>query len=214
MAQVLHLDQLDTIRVAGINWRPVRRALGVTGFGINAYSADAGEQLIEEHNEIGAGAGHHEELYFVLAGHARFTVDGEQIDAPAGTLVFVPEVAARRHAVATADATTVLVIGGDAGAVKPSAWEHYFAAQPLADAGDPLAAYETAAAGLADHGDNASLHYNLACYASLAGDSDRAIGHLQTAFTLDPGTRKWAAGDSDLDAVRSHQKYPSDAPAR
>ena len=214
MVKVLRIDELDTIRAAGINWRPVRRALGVTAFGVNAYTADAGERLIEEHDETGTGAGRHEELYVVIAGHARFTVDHDQIDAPVGTMVFVPEIASRRAAVASADATTVLVIGGDAGSITPSAWEHSFAAQPLADAGNPREAYELAAAGLADHADSASLHYNLACYASLGGEADRAIEHLERAFALDPVTRTWAAGDSDLDAVRSHPRYPGELPER
>ena len=214
MVQVLHIDQLETIHVAGINWRPIRRPLGVTGFGVNAYSANAGEQLIEEHDERGSGAGRHQELYVVLTGHASFTVDGEEIDSPAGTLVFVPAIGSRRKAVATTDTTTVLVIGGDADTVRPSAWEHLFAAQPLADAGDPQGAYEAAAAGLEDYADNASLHYNLACYASLAGDADRAIDHLGKAFALNPETRGWAAGDADLDGVRANPKYPGDEAAR
>ena len=55
----------------------------------------------------------------MLAGHAEFTVAGETIDAPAGTLVFIPDVAAERGAVARADETTVLVIGGPADAPHP-----------------------------------------------------------------------------------------------
>jgi tetratricopeptide (TPR) repeat protein len=145
----------------------------------------------------------------VISGHACFTVDGETVDAPQGTLVFVPEIGSRRAAVAIADATTVLVIGGDEGTIKPSAFEYYFVAQASINAGDPQAAYDTAAAGLTDHPDSASLHYNLACYASLAGDGDRAIGHLTRAFELDPLTREWAAGDADLDAIRSDPRYPA-----
>ena len=209
MARILRIDELEPIAVAGVRWRPLRRELGITGFGINAYTADAGEHLIEEHDETGAGAGRHEELYIVLTGHARFTVDREAIDAPAGTLVFVPETSSRRAAVATADGTNAVVIGGDSGSVKPSAWEHYFAAQPAVDAGDPQRAYETAAAGLQDHPDNASLHYNLACYASLAGDAERAIMHISRAFELDPATRQWAEGDTDLDGIRADPRYPA-----
>jgi tetratricopeptide (TPR) repeat protein len=134
---------------------------------------------------------------------------GEAIDAPQGTLVFVPEITSRRAAVAAADGTTVIVIGGDEGTIKPSAWEHYFAAQAEIDAGDPQAAFDVAAAGLTDHPDSASLHYNLACYASLAGDSDRAIEHLGRAFELDQITREWAAQDSDLDAIRPDPRYPT-----
>src|SRR5579862_7960331 len=111
MVRVLRLGELDELRVAGVRWRPVRRALEITAFGVNAYGADRGELLIEEHDERASGAGGHEELYVVLGGHARFTVDGEDVDAPRGTLVFVPETAARRTATALEDATTVLVIG-------------------------------------------------------------------------------------------------------
>jgi hypothetical protein len=202
------LDELDAIDVAGVNWRPVRRALGVTGFGVNAYTADRDEGLIEEHDETGGGAAGHEELYVVLRGHARFTVDDEDVDAPAGTFVFVPETTSRRSARALADGTTVLVVGGVSGTIKPSPWEYYFAALPAVEAGDPGRAYEIAAAGLAEYPDHPSLHYNLACYASLAGDRQRALDHLARAFEANPETRKWAESDSDLDAIRDDPGYP------
>jgi tetratricopeptide (TPR) repeat protein len=205
----VHINELESIAVAGVNWRPVRRTLGITGFGTNAYSADAGQQLIEEHDETGGAAARHQELYVVLTGHARFTVDGETVDAPPGTLVFVAEISSRRAAVAIEDGTTVLVIGGDEGTITPSAWEYYFAAQASLSAGDPQAAYETAAAGLDDHPDSGSLLYNLACYAALAGDREQALVHVARAFELDPDTRAWAADDSDLDAIRSDPRYPS-----
>jgi hypothetical protein len=208
MARLIHLDELDVIRVAGVNWRPVRRALGITGFGINAYTADRGEQLIEEHDETGAGAGGHQELYLVVAGHAAFTVDGEEIDAPLGTFVFVPETGSRRAATAVADGTTALVVGGPAGSITPSPWEQYFAALPAVEEGDPARAYEIAALGLVDHPNHPSLHYNLACFASLARDVDRALDHLGRAFEGDPRTREWAATDTDLDSIRSHPRYP------
>jgi hypothetical protein len=207
-ARVAHIDELDRVRVAGVNWRPIRRTLGITGFGINGYTADAAEQLIEEHDETGGGAGQHEELYIVIDGHALFTIDGEEFDAPAGTLVHIPETAARRSAIALIDRTTAVVVGGRRGTIVPSAWEHYFAAVPVAEGGDPAAAYAIAAAGLADHPDPPSLHYNLGCYASLAGDKDRAIAHLRRAFAGDPQAREWAATDSDLDPIRSDARYP------
>jgi hypothetical protein len=202
----VHFDNLDLIKVAGVNWRPVRRTLGVTAFGVNAYTADRGEQLIEEHSEVGGAAGH-EELYAVLSGHASFTVDGEELDAPAGTLIFVPEPTSRRGAKALTDGTSALVVGGRTGTIKPSAWEYCFAAQPATESGRPADAYQIAAEGLSDHPDHPSLHYNLACYASLAGEVDRALAHLSVAFRGDPGTREWAATDSDLEAVRADRRW-------
>jgi len=208
MARTIHIDDLDTIPAAGVNWRPIRRALGITGFGISAFVADRGGQLIEKHDETGGGAGGHEELYLIVSGHAVFSIDEREIEAPAGTLVFVPETTALRSAVSVADGTTVVVVGGVPGSMKPSPWEHYFAALPAANAGDPARAYEIAAAGLTDHPDHPTLHFNLACYASLAGDTDRALEHLARAVEGNPQARTWAASDPDLDAIRADPRYP------
>ena len=209
MARLLRIDEIDPISVAGVNWRPIRRPLGITAFGINAYSADAGEHLIEEHDETGHGAGRHEELYVVISGHATFVVDGEKLDAPAGTLVFLDDPTERRAAVAVTDATVALAIGGNAGAITPSAWEHYFAAAAAVKDGDYARAYEIAADGLEDHADNPSMHFNLACYASLGGETDTALEHLARAIELDPKVREWAATDSDFDAIRQDPRFPS-----
>ena len=62
----------------------------MTAFGINAYTAvNAGDEVVEEHTEEQLG---HEEIYFVHTGHAVFTVDGEEVDAPAGTIVYLDDV--------------------------------------------------------------------------------------------------------------------------
>ena len=99
-------------------WKPVRHFFEISAFGVNAYVGQAeGELVIEEHAE-----GEHEELYVVLGGSARFTVDGETFDAPAGTLVFVPP-GIDRTAVAGAADTTVLAIGAPEGAFPVSDWE-------------------------------------------------------------------------------------------
>jgi hypothetical protein len=114
---VVRLDDVDHLDAGGAGiWRPIRRALGVTAFGINAYTADqVGAELIERHDEKSPGAGGHEEVYLVLAGRAVFTVAGEAIDAPAGTLLLV-QPGTERAAEATEAGTTVLVIGGRPGA--------------------------------------------------------------------------------------------------
>ena len=51
----------------------------------------------------------------MIGGHAVFTVDGETVDAPAGTLVFVRDPSLIRSARATVDGTAILAIGGRAG---------------------------------------------------------------------------------------------------
>jgi hypothetical protein len=145
----------------------------------------------------------------VIAGHAVFTIDGEERDAPAGTIVYLDDPGQQRSARATKDGTTAIAVGGAPGTITPSAWEHYFAATPLAAAGDPAGAYETAVAGLADHPDHAPLHYILARYASLAGERERALTHLRMAFDGDPRAREWAATETDLDTIRSDPEYPS-----
>ena len=61
---------------------PVRLPLGIRSFGVNAYAPGESGRIIEEHDELSAGAGRHEELYFVARGGAVFTLDGEEVDEP------------------------------------------------------------------------------------------------------------------------------------
>ena len=80
--QVAHLDDIER-RGRDI---PVREHLGIHAFGINAYTPGEDGTLINEHDEAGSGQ---EELYIVLDGNATFEIDGQAVDAPPGTLVFV-----------------------------------------------------------------------------------------------------------------------------
>src|SRR4029078_6484515 len=104
---VVRLDDLDAIELPdGFVWRPVRRHFDIRAFGVNAYTArEAGGQIVEEHTEGSLG---HEEIYLVLRGRARFTVDGNDHELGAGQLVFVRDPALRRGAVALTDDTIVL----------------------------------------------------------------------------------------------------------
>ena len=144
-----HLTDIEPIAIGDLTWLPLRRALGATGFGVGAWTAaEAGDELIESHDETSTGAGAQQELYLVLGGRATFTVGDEELDAPAGTMVLV-EVGTRRSAVAAEPATTVLVVGGRPGAALPaSPFEHYYAAQPAYDAGDYDRAVAIAGEGL------------------------------------------------------------------
>jgi len=203
---VTRIDELDRIPVGehGLLWRPVRRRLGIEAFGVNAYTCEApGEEVVEAHDELGTGAGHHEELYIVLHGHATFTLDGKELDAPAGTLVFVRDPAVRRGAIAVETGTTVLAVGADPGApYEVSPWEYSFAAKPLSEAGDHTGAVALVEEALARYPGNGGVLYNLACYRALAGDLDGATEALLAAFSAEPKTIEWARDDSDLDAVR------------
>lgn len=108
-------------------WKPVRHHFGITAFGVNAWvAASEGEIVVEEHDEAppSGAAGGHEELYVVVRGGARFTVDGESFDAPAGTIVALTDPALVRSATALEAGTTVLAVGASpATAFTVSPWE-------------------------------------------------------------------------------------------
>ena len=48
--EVVRLAEVEPIDVAGVSWLPLRRLLGVLAFGVNAYRADAGEHVVDEHD--------------------------------------------------------------------------------------------------------------------------------------------------------------------
>jgi quercetin dioxygenase-like cupin family protein len=200
--RVSTIDGLERIPVSGADvvWRPVRKPLGITAFGVNAYTGDTGANVVEKHTEERLG---HEELYVVLTGRARFDLDGETIDAPAGTFVFVAEPTVQRHAVAEEPGTTVLAVGGKPGLHETSAWEYYFAAYSRADSGDFDGAIAELHAGLAERPDHPALYYHLACVECRAGRLGDARGHLDRALELDPSLQRWADEDEDLAPLRS-----------
>jgi hypothetical protein len=197
---VVKLSDLETIPVGkhGLRWRPIRSRLGIEAFGINAYtSAEVGGEVVEAHTEESLG---HEEVYVVVSGRATFTLDGEELDAPAGTIVHLPEPSVRRSAVAAEPGTTVLAVGAKPGeAFRPSAWEAAFRAAQL----PPEEAVKVLEAEVRARPDEAPLHYNLACFRALSGDREGAVASFRRAHELDPEkSREWAAGDSDLDSIR------------
>ena len=207
--KVVRIREIEPISVVGgeLQWRPLRRTLGIEAFGINAYTANAGELVVEEHDETGAGAGHHEELYVVVTGRATSTVNGEEIDAPVGTCVFLDDPKEHRGARAVEDGTTVLAIGGVRGEpFKVSPWEFAFAGSPAYDAKRYEEAKALLVEGLEVHPGNTSLLYNLACMEALLGERDAALEHLSQAKS-NPRVREWAATDSDLDSLRDDPRF-------
>ena len=131
MAANYTIARLDEIRSPvppdpdSFEWKPIRHHLGIRAFGVNAGVASrAGDWVVEEHTELQGGAAGHEELYFVARGRARFSIEGEEFDAPAGTLVFVPDPATLRSAKALEPGTAVLYVGAKRGqAFEISPWE-------------------------------------------------------------------------------------------
>lgn len=55
--------------------------------------------------------------------------------------------------------------------------------------------------------ENALVHYNLACYLSLAGDKDRALAHLSQAFALETRYRLLVHDEPDFDPLRSDPDF-------
>jgi tetratricopeptide (TPR) repeat protein len=202
---VARLDEIEELDDGREPFRPVRHHLGITAFGVTAWTGrKAGDRIINEHDEADDGA---EELYLVQRGHAVFELDGERVDAPAGTLVFArPGV--KRTAFAEEVGTTILAIGGTPGqAYEARGWElwaphwaHYQAglhaevAERLRDVVDASPQY-----GL--------LFYNLACCESLTGHRADALEHLRRAIELSEEFRGHARNDSDLDPIRDDPAF-------
>jgi tetratricopeptide (TPR) repeat protein len=205
----VRLDEIEPIAVVDgtLLWRPVRRTLDIGAFGINAYVApEAGDDVVEEHTETSLG---HEEAYVVLSGRATFTLGDDTLDAPAGTIVFIRDVAVKRHARAEEPGTSVLAIGGPRGAAyEPSPWEDYFAAERHRTAGDYASYVAELEDALARRPDHPATLYNLACAEALAGREESAVAHVRRAVEIDPKFAEYAAQDEDFAALRERPDWP------
>ena len=101
-------------------WKSVRHHFGITAFGINAVSKDAGNVLIPEHDHT---ADPQQEIFFVHEGEATATLDGETVQVPAGAFVAV-EAGTKRKFEAAASPTTLVVVGAPVGrAYEVGDWE-------------------------------------------------------------------------------------------
>ena len=205
--KVLRLDEIQGMPVLGtLMWKPVRKLLGVTAFGINAYTAlNAGDEVVEDHTEEPSG---HEEMYVVVRGHAMFTVDGEEIDAPAGTIVYLDDPKQQRHAIAKDAGTTVLAIGGKPGAHEISAWEYIFPSLPARNEED----WDTARTILEDalaQADLPAIHYHLACVEARAGNSERALDELIVAVERRPRLLAPMREEADFASIRDDPRFPN-----
>jgi tetratricopeptide (TPR) repeat protein len=186
----------------------LRRTLDIGAFGASAvFQAKAGEDVIGEHDELGPGADGHEELYVVVQGDATFTLDGDEVDAPHGTVVFVPP-GTTRKAVAKTDETIVLAVGGRRGEAYrlPPGAElfDFFERYNEQDYEGALAACHVV---LEKYPGNALVLYNIACMQSLLGRGDEAIETLGTAVEKWPRFKENASKDDDFESVREDPRF-------
>jgi len=186
----------------------LRRTLDIGAFGASAaFQAKAGEDVIGEHDELGPGADGQEELYVVVQGDATFTLDGDEVDAPHGTVVFVPP-GTTRKAVAKSDETIVLAVGGRRGEayrLPPGAelfdfFEHY----NEQDYEGALAACHVV---LDKYPDNALVIYNIACMQSMLGRGDEALDSLRVAVEGWPKFKENARKDDDFASIREDPRF-------
>jgi tetratricopeptide (TPR) repeat protein len=194
-----HIDQIGEITDGRQPWRPVRHHFQITSFGVNTWTGhESGDRILNEHDEEGED----EELYLVHTGRARFEVDGDQVDAPTGTFVFVPP-GVKRTAFAEEAGTTILALGGTPGqAYEPDGWELWAPIAPLYQEGKYAEAADAARPVVDANPEYPALLYNLACCESLAGRREDAVEHLRSAIERSAQLRRLAVEDSDVAAIR------------
>lgn len=203
---VAHLDEIEDLADAGCHYRPIRHHLGITAFGVTAWTARAaGDLVIDAHDEDDPTAD--EELFLVLRGHAVFELDGNEVDAPAGTLVFAPPHTQRTASAREAGTTIILLEGTPGKAYEARGWELWAPLAPLYQAGE----YAEVADRLRDVVTAAPqypmLFFNLACCESLSGRTSDALEHLRHAIEMSEEFRDSARDDSDLDPIRAEPAF-------
>ena len=107
-----HFGSIDELG-DGYGFRKVRRALGVTAFGVNAIVMPPGFLGFQHFHDD------QDELYFVHSGRARVEVEGEERILEPGGLLHVESTTPRRVSNASeTDDLVILVIGGKDGYVE------------------------------------------------------------------------------------------------
>jgi tetratricopeptide (TPR) repeat protein len=184
----------------------VRRRFDITSFGVQAYRAPSGVDVIREHDETLLGEAGQEELYVVTQGSATFEIDGEAVEAPAGSMVLV-QPTAKRKATATDEGATILVVGGTPGkAYEPAPQEagEAFTAYGAGNYEDALAKQLVV---VEKRPDDPVAHFNAGCFAARAGRADEAIEHLRRAVEINERIKELMATDEDLDSVREDRRF-------
>lgn len=205
--RVGHLDDLDYFDYKETRTGRVRHELGITAFGVNSWvGPNVGDRVIPEHAEDQEGD--QDELYVVVRGRARFEVGDDTVDAPQGTLVYVPAGPTRRTAFAEEAGTMVLAVGATAGkAFEVHGWEFWGPLHDLYAAGDYEGVIAKGRETIEANPQYGMPLYNLACCESLAGHREDAIEHLRAAIEASPMFRDLAREDSDFDSIRDEPGF-------
>lgn len=111
----VHLEAVDRSGAYAL----VRRALGVSSFGLNVVELEPGA-AIPEHDETERDQ---EEVFFVVRGAPAILVDGERVSAPEGTFVRLDPDRQRRIVNDGAEPATVLVVSAPTSSgYRPMEW--------------------------------------------------------------------------------------------
>jgi hypothetical protein len=187
---------------------PLRRTLELGAFGASgAAQAKAGEDVVPEHDETGPGADGQEELYVVVAGRATFTVDGDEVDAPQGTVILVPPGVSRK-ARADEAGTIVFAVGGRRGeAYRPPPGAELRGFFERYNEKDYEGALVEVDAALEKFPGNALFLYNVACLQALLGRPDESLETLRESIEKWPRFKENAAGDEDFASIRDDPRF-------
>lgn len=204
--QVLSLDEVE--RYPAMSGAPVllplRRRLGLRGFGLNCWSAPVGAAVIERHSEPDGD----EEVYVVVRGRACFEVDGDRFEAGPATIVYVSP-GTLREAVALDPETLVLAVGGRPGeAFEPKSWEEAQIEFAQARASGLEEARATLYERLERSPEAWQPAYNAASFETLAGNADAAFELLTRTLNLGPPrVRRLVAESEDFASLHRDPRW-------
>lgn len=198
--RVTSVDELDPVPwKPGLSLRPIRSVLRLRAFGAGVYVADApGDVVIEPHRESDDGGLGHEELYVVLRGSVRFSVDGDSFDAAAGSFVAV-DPTAHRQATARSRHAAVLVVGGPPDRTPAG---HEYMARVRGAHNEPSKALSIAESGLDELPDSPAVQYAMALALAYAGRGADAAPWLRQAIAQVPELERETTIDPALAHVR------------
>ena len=209
---IAKLDDVEPLRVwEGVIRRALRDHFEIEAFGVNAYTAPTpGVHVVEPHDHRGGSAGAQEELYIVLSGHATFSLDDEEVEAPAGSFVFVePEVA--RSAVAREPNTTVVAFGAPPGRpYDPPPWPAAAAMwryREYVAAGELDAALAYLDEVLDRFPENPGVLYQRALCNAALGRPEQATADLRRAVAGDARLARIARDDDGFATLRGRDSF-------